>query len=287
MPRVSYVNGRYLPHARAAVHIEDRGYQFADGVYEVIAVAAGHPVDLQPHLARLDRSLAEIRLARPVSPRALNIILAQMVRRNRVDWGMIYIQMTRGVAPRAHVFPSGVTTSLIVTARAMTIGEGWPTNTGARIITRPDIRWKRCDIKSVSLLSNVLLKQEAQAENALEAWMVDAEGMITEGTASSAWMVDEKEVLITRGPGVSVLASITRQTVIKLARAVGLAVEERAFTVEQAKSAGEAFYTSTTSFVVPVIEIDGTPIGGGKTGAKTRQVMDLYRCHLEKPGTRR
>lgn len=286
MPRVSYVNGRYLPHAKAAVHIEDRGYQFADGVYEVISVAAGHAVDLQPHLDRLGRSLAEIRLAWPVSRRALKIILAHMVRRNRVEWGTIYIQMTRGVAPRAHVFPSRVATSLIVTARAVAISEDRRTTTGVRIITRPDIRWKRSDIKSLLLLPNVLLKQEAHAENAQEAWMVDAEGMITEGTASSAWMVDERDVLITRPPGVSVLASITRQTVIELARAAGLAVDERPFTVEQAKSAREAFYTSTTSCVVPVIEIDRTPIGGGRTGPRTRQVMDLYRGHLEKAGNR-
>lgn len=281
MSRVAYVNGRYLPHAEASVHVEDRGYQFADGVYEVMAVWNGLPVDLDLHLARMARGLADLSIAQPMSPRALMVVLRRVLARNRIRNGLLYIQVSRGVAPRNHLFPHGVPPSVVVTARA---GLGPPARAaeqGVAVVALPDIRWTRRDIKSVSLLPNVLAKQKASEAGAFEAWMTEPDGTVTEASASNAWIVDRDGRLVTRPLGTSILAGITRHVVAELARGDGLEVVERPFTLAEAQAAREAFITSTTSFVLPVVEVDGVVIGNGAPGTLARRLRDLYIARLD------
>lgn len=280
MPRVAYVNGRYLPHSLASVHIEDRGYQFADGVYEVIAVASGRLVDEEPHLDRLDRSLHELRIPTPVSSRvALRRIMREVLRRNRIDEGSIYLQVTRGVAPRDHGFPRNAKPALVVTARRPRQSAPDLLDRGVSVITVPDIRWDRCDIKSISLLPNVLAKQKATESGAYEAWQVDEDGRVTEGSASNAWIITDAGEIVTHAPDHAILNGITRRAVRALASAEGLAMVERAFTVEEAKAAREAFLTSTTSLVTPVTRIDDTMVADGRPGPLTLKLRTLYRRH--------
>lgn len=283
MSRIAYVNGRYLPHGEAAVSIEDRGYQFADGVYEVCEVREGKLVDEPRHMARLDRSLKELRMARPMSARALARVLRETVRRNRVRDGIVYLQVTRGVAPRDFPFPaSGTRPSLVVTARSHDRArlekqaEG-----GIAVVTVPDIRWQRVDIKSVALLPNVLAKQAAREQGAREAWLVDAQGRVTEGASSNAWIVTRDGKLITRGLGHDILPGITRSVVIDVAKAQGLAFEERAFTVEEAYAAREAFITSASQIVLPVVSIDGRPLGNGAPGLIATALRRDYHRYAE------
>jgi D-alanine transaminase len=284
MSRIAYVNGRYVPHGEAAVHIEDRGYQFADGIYEVIAVQAGRLVDEGPHLDRLERSLAELRIAPPMGRRALGFVMREVIRRNRVGDGIVYLQATRGVAPRDHGFPAGVPTSLVVTAR-----RGKPPNPklfaeGVRVITIPDIRWARCDIKSVALLPNILGKQRARESGAFEAWQVDRDGMVTEGTSTNAWIVTKAGELVTRQTGHAILNGITRLALLDLAREEGVTLAERPFSVAEAQAAREAFLTSTTSLVLPVVRIDDETVGDGKPGPLGRRLLALYAAHAEGQG---
>lgn len=274
MSRVSYVNGRYVDHRRAAVHIEDRGYQFADGVYEVIAVKDGAPVDEVRHLDRLDRSLAGLRIAPPLSRQALRVVLRETIRRNRLGQGMVYLQITRGVARRDHAFPAAAQSSLVVTARRVTSRTALAEQ-GVAVVTLPDIRWKRCDIKSVSLLPNVLAKQQARDAGAYEAWLVDEAGQVTEGTSSNAWIVTQAGELVTRHLDSAILSGVTRLGVIDAAAAHGLAVVERAFFVDEAKAAREAFITSTTAAVLPVVAIDGAAVGDGKPGPVAGRLRHL------------
>ena len=274
MPRIAYVNGRYLPHHAARVHIEDRGYQFADGVYEVMAVEYGQAIDEAGHLDRLERSLGEIRLAQPMSRAALSAVLRETIRRNRVRRGIVYLQVSRGVARRDHAFPRRATrASLVATARSVTRAAPQRYPGGVRVITLPDIRWSRCDIKSIALLANVLAKQAAVEAGAYEAWQVDAEGAVTEGASTNAWIVEGGARVVTRPVGNAILSGVTRGVVLGLARAEGLDLDERAFTVAEAKAAPEAFLTSTTSFVLPVVAIDGCAIGGGTPGPVTRRLQ--------------
>ena len=216
MSRIAYVNGRYLPHAQAAVSIEDRGYQFADGVYEVCEVRGGRLVDEPRHMARLDRSLRELRMARPMSAKALSHVLRETVRRNRVHDGIVYVQVTRGVAPRDFPFPAaGTPSSLVVTSRSFDRARlEKQAEQGIDVVTVPDIRWQRVDIKSVALLPNVLAKQAARDKGAREAWMVDAQGRITEGASSNAWIVTRDGVLVTRALDTGILPGITRSVVM-------------------------------------------------------------------------
>ena len=283
MSRIAYVNGRYVPHARAAVHIEDRGYQFADGVYEVTAVYGGRFIDADRHLDRLERSLAEVRIARPMTRRALKVVMRQMVRRNRLVNELIYMQVTRGVAPRDHPFPIDSTNAIVFTARHTppfdAAAEG-----GVDVITLPDTRWKRCDIKSVALLPNVLGKQEARDAGAYEAWLVDEAGYITEGTSSNAWIVTSAGELLTRHADQAILNGIARQALLDLAAAEGVKFAERAFTVADAHAAREAFLTSSTSFVRPVTRIDGHALGNGQRGSLTRKIAAYYAQHLDAQG---
>lgn len=280
MGRVAYVNGRYLPHAEASVHVEDRGYQFADGIYEVMAVWNGLPVDLDLHLARMARGLADLSIAHPMSPRALKVVLRRILEKNRIRNGLLYLQVSRGVAPRNHLFPRDVPPSLVVTARSGLGPARKAVEDGVAVIALPDIRWQRRDIKSVSLLPNVMAKQKASEAGAFEAWMTDPDGTVTEASASNAWIVDKDGRLVTRGLGTSILAGITRHVVAELARGAGLEVVERPFTLAEAQQAREAFISSTTSFVLPVVEVDGIVIGNGAPGSLARRLRDLYIARL-------
>jgi D-alanine transaminase len=205
MSRIAYVNGRYLPHGDAAVHIEDRGYQFADGIYEVIAVKDGALIDEALHMARFERSLSELRIAPPMSRRTLELVMREVIRRNRFSNGIVYLQATRGVARRDHPFPADIRTSLVITARAARPANRKAQEEGVKVISIPDIRWARCDIKSVSLLPNVLGKQQAREAGAYEAWQVDRDGMVTEGTSTNAWIVTQDGELVTRQTGNAIL----------------------------------------------------------------------------------
>lgn len=276
MSRIAYVNGRYVPHRQAGVHIEDRGYQFADGVYEVIAILDGKPVEEDPHLDRLERSLSELRMQGPMARPALKVVLHEVIRRNRIRDGILYLQITRGVARRDHVFPSRPATSLIVTARPAALPPTETLREGVRVITVPDIRWKRCDIKTIALLPNVLAKQKAREAGAYEAWFVDAEGFVTEGSSTNAWIVTPAGILITRPANPSILSGITRLGVLEAAMEEGIPVEERPFHLDEAKAAAEAFLTSTTAFLLPVLKIDDKVIGGGKPGKTTGCLFHRY-----------
>jgi D-alanine transaminase len=281
MSRIAYVNGRYLPHAQAAVHIEDRGYQFADGVYEVIFVANGRLVDGGPHLQRLERSLAELEMAMPMPTASLGAVIAETVRRNRVRRGIVYLQVTRGQARRDHPFPKAVSLTLVVTARRAAPPASALVEQGVGVITVPDIRWQRCDIKSVALLPNVLAKQRAREAGAYEAWQVDAQGLVTEGGSTNAWIVDTNGTLVTRPAENAILSGITRARLLALARENGIPVEERAFSVAEAQAAREAFLTSTTAFVLPVVRIDERAVGNGHPGSLTQRLRAFYSRFVE------
>jgi D-alanine transaminase len=284
MPRLAYVNGRFVRQAEASVSIEDRGFQLSDGVYEVWAVFDGRLVDSEGHFARLQRSLGELSIDPPMGRAALDLVLRETIRRNRIGAGTVYLQVTRGAAPRDHAFPSPTPKpTLVVTAR-----RGDPKDAAARaaagvkVITLADIRWGRCDIKSIGLLPNVLAKQAAREQGAFEAWLVDAQGLVTEGAASNAWIVDAEGVLRTRDLGSNILRGVTRLSLFDLAREEGLEVQEQAFTVAEAKSAREAFLTGAGALVMPVVRIDDTVIGDGSPGPVAKRLRALYIQHGRK-----
>jgi D-alanine transaminase len=284
MPRIAYVNGRYVPHAEAAVHIEDRGYQFADGVYEVVPVFRGQMVDEELHLDRLERSLSELRIEMPMSRQALRMITAEVMRRNRLDNGFVYMQITRGVAPRDHKFPKHAKPAVVMSVRQTKLHGDAAIHDGVKVVTQPDLRWARRDIKSVSLLPNCLAKQNAHEAGASEAWLVEEDGTITEGTSTNAWILTEDNKLVTRKADSSILNGITRVSLIKCAEAEGIAFEERPFTPEEAYRAREAFLTSSSNFVMPVTEIDGRTIGNGHAGLLTLKLRQAYVDSVATPG---
>lgn len=280
MGRIAYAGGRYVPHAEACVHVEDRGYQFADAVYEVIAVHHGRLVDEDEHLERLGRSLAALAIAWPLSERALRLKIRELIRRNRITTrGMVYLQISRGVAPRNHAFPARCPPVLVMTAKALPPVDRGEAARGVRVITLPDLRWRRCDIKSVSLLANVLARQRAAEEGAFEAWLVDDDGVVTEGTASNAWIVTSDGQLLTHDAGHAILNGITRRAVLRIAADHGVVLRERPFSLAEARSAAEAFLTSTTSLVKPVVRIDEAQVGDGRIGALTARLLDYYLAH--------
>ncbi len=283
MSRIAYVNGRYLPLSDAKVAIEDRGFQFADGVYEVCEVRGGRLVDERRHVARLDRSLNELRIARPMSAAALSVVLRETIRRNRVRDGIVYLQITRGVARRDFPFPQVTTPpSVVVTARSNDLARlERMAEEGIAVITLPDIRWQRVDIKSVALLPNVLAKQTARDRGAREAWLVDAQGRVTEGASSNAWIVSRDGTLITHPLGRDILPGVTRSVVIDVIKAQGLVFEERGFSVEEAYAAREAFVTSASQIVLPVVSIDGRPVGNGAPGLIATALRRDYHAHAE------
>src|SRR5579885_294184 len=266
--RIAYVNGRYLPYAQAAVHIEDRGYQFADGVYEVCEVRGGQLIDERRHMERLARSLRELRISLPMPLPVLGIILRETIERNRVRDGIVYLQVTRGVAKRDHAFPVPETKpSVVAIARSKDRAKGETTAAaGIPVITVPENRWDRVDIKSIGLLPNVLVRQEAREKGAGEAWFVDRDGFVTEGSSSNAWIVTRDKKIITRPADHGILRGITRTVVLDVAKKLGHTIEERPFTVEEALAASEAFVTAATQIVMPVVQIDGKPIGNGHPG---------------------
>ncbi len=282
MSRIAYVNGRYVPHREAAVHIEDRGYQFADAVYEVVHVHNGRLVDETPHLDRLERSLREVRISMPQPRHVLGRTLREMVRRNRLNEGIIYVQVSRGVARRDHAFPkTPVMPTLVITAKRVRPFprslDGWT----ATAITYPDQRWARCDIKTVGLLPNVLARQAAVEKGATEAILVAADGTVTEGAATSVWIVDAEGKLRTRELSANILPGCTRQVLLALLAETGVRAEEGPFTLEDLRKAREVFITSASSFVKPVVAIDGTPVGDGKPGPVTRHLFAMFSWHVE------
>ncbi|MEX0644579.1 MAG: D-amino-acid transaminase [Parvularculaceae bacterium] len=277
MTRYAYVNVRYARAAEAAVSIEDRGYQFADSVYEVCLYVNGAYWDEEGHLARLNRSLAALSISQPMSVRALKSVMNALVRKNRVKTALVYVQVTRGVAPRTHAFPEkDISPSLVMTARAFNIENNHAqADRGVAVVTTPDIRWGRVDIKTTGLLPNVLAKQEARKAGATEAWLV-RNGKVTEGSSSNAWIVTKAGELVTHPLGAEILGGITRQTVIRCAEAMQIKVVERAFTPAEALSSAEAFLTSASNLVMPVVKIDGKPIGGGAPGPVAKRLREAY-----------
>lgn len=277
MPRIAYVNGRYVAHAEASVHIEDRGYQFADGVYEVCEVARGYIVDMKRHLDRLGRSLRELSIAWPMNRAAMEIVIMEVIRRNRVKNGLVYLQVTRGVASRDFLFPAGTRPSVVVTARKVDpAAAAKRAENGIKVITVPENRWDRVDIKSVGLLPNVLAKQKASEAGAQEAWFIDADGTVKEGGSSNAWIVTGDGALVTRPAEHGILRGITRTTLLDVAAKLGLRVEERGFTVAEAKAAREAFISSATTIAMPVVAIDGAPVANGHPGSVVLSLRQAF-----------
>lgn len=277
MPRIAYVNGQYVPHHTAAIHVEDRGLQFADGVYEVVALVNGRLADARGHLDRLERSLRELRISMPMRRASMELVMKELVRRNRVKNGALYMQITRGVAPRDFRFPKDAAPGFIMTLRNVTYDIPARKLAGKKAVTVPDIRWKRVDIKTTGLLAQALAKQAAIDAGADEAWMVDEDGYITEASASNAWIVDKKGNLVTRpAKGNKILKGVTRTGIQALCKKEGIRLIERPFTVKEALQAREAFTTAATALVVPIVSIDGKKIGDGKPGNLTGKIMDIY-----------
>ncbi|WP_420432462.1 D-amino-acid transaminase [Hyphobacterium sp.] len=278
MPRIAYVNGQYVPHAQAAVHVEDRGYQFADAVYEVWGVIDGALTDFDGHLTRLARSLRELEIRQPVSDSALTAVLHRLVSVNRIHHGLVYLQISRGVARRDHVYPDpAVPASIVITVRSPPAAAAEArARHGISIITRPDERWARRDIKTVSLLPNVIAKQAAHRKGAAECWMIDPNGMITEGAAANAWIINADGVLVTRPANNDILNGITRRIILALADREGLKTEERPFSRDEALQAREAFITSATSYLTPVVQIDGQAVGNGHPGSLSLRLRHSY-----------
>jgi D-alanine transaminase len=282
MSRIAYVNGRYQPHKTAAVHIEDRGYQFADGIYEVVPVQRGKLIDEDLHLDRMEFSLGELEIARPMERRALKLVLREILRRNGIDRGILYMQVTRGVAPRDHKFPVMARPALVITAKRLKPVPAKYLEEGVGVITLPDLRWKRCDIKTIALLPNVLGKQRAVEEGAYEAWQIDPEGNVTEGTSTNAWIVTKDRKIVTRPLGHEILPGVTRKALLELLQSTDFTLEERSFTLEEALAAAEAFLTSSSVYLLPITRIDGKKIASGKPGAFSKRLRQLYLDHAER-----
>lgn len=284
MTRVVYVNGVYQPYSDACVHVEDRGFQFADGVYEVCEVREGILIDERRHIDRLHRSLNELRMRAPMTRRALGLIMREVIRRNKVTNGSVYVQVTRGVAKRDFHFPSDETVPTLVCYGiniSRKAAEKRAAN-GISVVTMPDIRWKRVDIKTVALLPNALARQAALDAGAQEAWMVDQDGYVTEGASCNAWILSQNDELITRSADGAILRGITRSVVMDLIRKEGLKFMEKSFTVDEVKSAKEAFNTSATGLVMPVIAVDGVKIGDGRPGPIAQKIRRLFHDFAEK-----
>lgn len=278
MSRWAYVNGRFVRHGDAAVHIEDRGYQLADGVYEVWAVFNGKLADADGHFERLERSLSELRIHQPMGRKALELVLREAVRRNRVKEGLVYLQVTRGVARRDHAFPDPQPVpAVVITAKSINRpATEAKAAKGIGVITLPENRWGRCDIKTVGLLPNALAKQAAKEQGCAEAWFVDADGLVTEGASSNAWIVDTEGVLRTRDTSANILRGVTRKSVIALLGEQNIRFDERAFTPAEAKSAREAFITGAGALVLPVVSVDGEKIADGVPGPVATRLRALY-----------
>ena len=279
MDQIVYVNGSFVPIADAKVSVFDRGFLFADGIYEVAAVLDGKLIDNASHLARLERSVGEIKLALPETLDRIQEIQKELIARNRLVNGLVYLQVTRGVAPRDHAFPKAAKPVLVVTSRRSRPPDPRLGRDGIAVITIPDIGWQRCDIKSVALVANVLGKQQAREAGAYEAWQIDREGQVTEGTSTNAWIVTADDTVITRVADHAILNGVTRAAILDIIRREGYRLVERPFTVAEAKTAREAFLTSTTADLLPVVRIDGAPVADGKPGPLSRKLREAYLLH--------
>jgi D-alanine transaminase len=275
MSRIVYVNGSYLPEAEAKVSVFDRAFLFGDGVYEVTAVLDGRLVDFEPHLGRLDRSLREIALPAPLSHDDLRALHAELIQRNSVEEGIVYLQITRGAADRDFAYPEHTPPNVVAFTQARPLIANPYAETGVKVVTIPDIRWKRRDIKSTSMLAQAMGKQEAKSRGAYEGWMVE-DGRVTEGTSSSAFILDRDAVIRTQPLGHHILPGVTRRAVLRLAALEGVSLEERPFSVAEALAAREAFMTAASAFVLAVVEIDGVTIGDGRPGPMARKFRALY-----------
>ncbi len=278
MSRFAYVNGRFVRHGEAAVHIEDRGYQLADGVYEVWAVMNGKLADAEGHFKRLWRSLDELRIAHPMTEASLLLVLREAVRRNKVRNGLCYLQVTRGVARRDHAFPNPpVPPAVVITAKSVDrAAADAKALVGASVISVPETRWARCDIKSIGLLPNALAKQAARERGAVEAWFVDDMGLVTEGASSNAWIVDADGVLRTRDTNANILRGVTRSTLLEVIRESGVPFSEKPFTIAEAQQAKEAFISGAGSLITPIVQVDGVKLGDGKPGEVASRLRRLY-----------
>jgi len=274
MSRIVHVNGQYLPEEEATVSIFDRGFLFADAVYEVTSVIDGKLVDFPGHVARLWRSLGELGMPSPVTEEELLEIHRQLLARNDLTEGLVYLQVTRGAADRDFVYPEDAAPTLVLFTQAKKVVESPAAETGIRVISIPDRRWGRRDIKTVQLLYPSMGKMMAKAAGADDAWMVE-DGAVTEGTSNNAYIVKNGRI-VTRHLGEEILHGITRAAVLNFAREAQMEVEERPFTLDEALAADEAFITSASSFVMPVVEIDGTAIGGGAPGPVARRLREIY-----------
>lgn len=276
--RVAYVNGRYVPHGEAGVHVEDRGLQLGDAIYEVFAVRGGRLRDEEGHLDRLERSVGEMRMAMPMGRAALKLVMRELVRRNRIRDGLLYLQVSRGAVKRDHPIPAAVPRpTLILTARPYDFdGAEKRAAGGVGVITQPDLRWGRCDIKTTQLLANLLAKTEARKAGAYEAWLVDRDGFVTEGASTTAWIVDRDGHVVTRQLSNAILPGVTRRVILEAAAEAQLPVVERAFTPEEVKGAREAFISSAANAATPITTIDGTTIGDGRPGPLSRRIAELY-----------
>ncbi|NVJ96981.1 MAG: D-amino-acid transaminase [Alphaproteobacteria bacterium] len=284
MSRIAYVNGAYVPTAEAFVHIDDRGYQFADGVYEGVSIRHGKLIDLEPHLDRLWRSMGELQIIAPMERGPMRLVLAEVVRRNRIKDGFLYLQITRGVAPRDHPFPAETPwPAMVVTAKRLNFDASIEKalTKGVAASSQPDIRWGRCDIKSTSLLPNILAKQAAREAGGFEAVMYDKDGYVTEGSSTNIWMVDAEGTLVTRSTSDNILPGITRATVKTIAEELQIKVEERAFTLDEAKDAAEMFLTSSTSCAMPIVTLDGQRIGDGTPGPVAKRLIEAYKAFMD------
>jgi len=281
--RIAYVDGRYVPHGSATVHIEDRGLQFADSVYEVYAVSEGRILDEAGHVTRLERSLSELEMDLPMAKSSLAIVLREIIRRNRLRNGLVYLQVTRGVFHRDHVIPGAVRPTVILTASRLD-PETFDRRRrdGTSVVTAPDTRWGRCDIKTTGLLPNILAKTAARRAGALEAWLVDGDGNITEGTSTNAWIVSQSGVAVTRSLEANILGGVTRATLLRAAAESQIRIEERTFSVKEAQAAAEAFITSATGGIIPVVRVDGHVLGDGKAGTITMRLHEIYKTLAEK-----
>ena len=277
MSRIAYIDGVYQPLNMPGILVEDRGYQFADGVYEVCAIRGGKLLDEARHLDRLDYSLAALDMPPPMSRAALQQVMRETLRRNRVRDGILYMQVSRGVAPREHMFNPDLKPVLVITARPIAADRrAQIMKKGISVVSVPDQRWARCDIKSISLLPNVLARQSARNAKVQEAWQIDGQGMVTEGAATNAWIVDAKGVLRTRPASHEILNGIVRQVLLDCVADLGMKFEEKPFSLKEALAAKECFSTASTIAVFPVIEIDGQKIGAGKPGEVAKMLSDAY-----------
>jgi len=276
--RIAYVNGRYLPHGQAGVHIEDRALQLGDGIYEVTNVVNFRLIDEEAHLDRMERSLREIGMAMPMGRAALKLVMREMVARNHIADGLLYQQVTRGAVRRDHVPPQdGPRPTLIMTVRGHDmVALAARMQTGIAVASQPDIRWGRCDIKTVQLLPNLLAKQAARALGAYEAWLIDRDGYVTEGSSTSAWIVDRDGTVVTRDLSNAILPGVTRRIMLEALAEAQIKVVERKFTLAEALNAREAFLSSATGAAVPIVAIDGKPVGTGTPGPVTQRIYDLY-----------